>query len=388
MSRNSDLYRHVKSDRAKWVFMGLAIVLICAVLITGILTNWFNDFNRFCLFGHTYVNGFCVKCGEQEPEKTDELVSTVVAEHGIKLRAAAPVTTYSAETGTTTMSQQITATVVPETAIVGGLNWTLSWETENAGKLVTDYVRVADSAAQSTNTITCYQPFDKPIILTVGSARNSAVKAMCKLNYIKERLGLTGFDIGVLFENGQDYIYTSDEFYFKMTSKGLYGNDDAVGISPYLLYDYGVGTKEPIWPDVANGELTIRVDPDGLFYQNVDYYGVDLDQLTGWTGWNAVEIPCINNHYTITRDLMQQILGCPILDTIDSGKATAADYSYFQALSHCTNASFGNSFIITYTDEFGYSASIKCPLVFDQSLIPQMQSVGLSGSELDFDPNR
>lgn len=64
---------HVRSDRAKWAVVTVAILAL-AVLITGLMTSWFKDFNPYCWFGHTYdeETHVCTKCGAEEPEDTAE----------------------------------------------------------------------------------------------------------------------------------------------------------------------------------------------------------------------------------------------------------------------------------------------------------------------------
>ena len=56
--------QHVQSDRAKWAVVTVAILAL-AVLITGLMTSWFKDFNPYCWFGHTYdeETHVCTKCG-------------------------------------------------------------------------------------------------------------------------------------------------------------------------------------------------------------------------------------------------------------------------------------------------------------------------------------
>ena len=65
--------QHVQSDRAKWAVVTVAILAL-AVLITGLMTSWFKDFNPYCWFGHTYdeETHVCTKCGAEEPAETDK----------------------------------------------------------------------------------------------------------------------------------------------------------------------------------------------------------------------------------------------------------------------------------------------------------------------------
>ena len=70
--------QHVQSDRAKWAVVTVAILAL-AVLITGLMTSWFKDFNPYCWFGHTYdeETHVCTKCGAEEPEKTEDETESV-----------------------------------------------------------------------------------------------------------------------------------------------------------------------------------------------------------------------------------------------------------------------------------------------------------------------
>ena len=70
--------QHVQSDRAKWAVVTVAILAL-AVLITGLMTSWFKDFNPYCWFGHTYdeETHVCTKCGAEEPEETEDETESV-----------------------------------------------------------------------------------------------------------------------------------------------------------------------------------------------------------------------------------------------------------------------------------------------------------------------
>lgn len=60
---------HVRSDKVKWVFVALALLVIGAILC-GLMTNWYKDFNPFCWFGHDYgEDGKCSRCGKDKPNE-------------------------------------------------------------------------------------------------------------------------------------------------------------------------------------------------------------------------------------------------------------------------------------------------------------------------------
>ena len=55
----------MKSKTAIWTVVS---VLLLAVILCGILTNGFLEWNRYCLFGHDYgADGKCTRCGKDKP---------------------------------------------------------------------------------------------------------------------------------------------------------------------------------------------------------------------------------------------------------------------------------------------------------------------------------
>ena len=64
----SRLYYHEKSDRRKWAAITIVVLLIIAAIVLGVLSNWYTDFNKYCVFGHDYGDdGKCVRCGKEKP---------------------------------------------------------------------------------------------------------------------------------------------------------------------------------------------------------------------------------------------------------------------------------------------------------------------------------
>ena len=64
----SRLYYHEKSDRRKWAAITIVVLLIIAAIVLGVLSNWYTDFNKYCVFGHDYGDdGKCVHCGKDKP---------------------------------------------------------------------------------------------------------------------------------------------------------------------------------------------------------------------------------------------------------------------------------------------------------------------------------
>ena len=64
----SRLFYHEKSDRRKWAAITIVVLLIIAAIVLGVLSNWYTDFNKYCVFGHDYgEDNKCVRCGKEKP---------------------------------------------------------------------------------------------------------------------------------------------------------------------------------------------------------------------------------------------------------------------------------------------------------------------------------
>lgn len=93
----SRLYYHEKKDRAKWAIVTLTLLLIIAVIVTGVLSDWFTNFNKYCVFGHDYADdGKCSRCGkvkpiENEPEQEQPQLNAVAYASKNLLADSAPI---------------------------------------------------------------------------------------------------------------------------------------------------------------------------------------------------------------------------------------------------------------------------------------------------------
>lgn len=199
---------HVKSDRIKWIAIGVALLLVL-VFLTAALTNGFKTANAYCWFGHTYTegssvceicgnecqhkswkagkckdcgyecehnyrNGKCTICGEKEPEaraQENALEANSFQSNGIKLMSG--IVPMSVD------SISITATVEPEDAEID-LQWVLSGiETPE------DYIEMQVDEGKKSATLAAKKAFGTVITLTVSSTSNPNASATCSLNYIK-----------------------------------------------------------------------------------------------------------------------------------------------------------------------------------------------------------
>ena len=121
-------------------------------------------------------------------ESTDADISvdaaSTYAVRGVRMMAAAPMT-VSEET----LSQTLTATVLPATASNKAVDWSVAWAAPNGdfekGKNVTDYVTVTPSSNGSTTaTVTAHKAFaGAPVVVTV-TTRAGGYKAESVVTYV------------------------------------------------------------------------------------------------------------------------------------------------------------------------------------------------------------
>lgn len=112
----SRLYYHEKSDRRKWAAMTIAVLLIIAAIVLGVLTNWYTVWNKYCVFGHDYgADNKCIRCGAEKPiEELEQANSNVVIQtvmaQGMQLNVAPAPLADNPDTYT------LTATITPASA--------------------------------------------------------------------------------------------------------------------------------------------------------------------------------------------------------------------------------------------------------------------------------
>lgn len=220
--------QHVRSDATKWFVTTIAILLI-GVILTGIMTEGFTDFNPYCWFGHEYgEDGICIKCGTEKPAedpgKEDPLnpgdsealsnlqMSSGIA-NGVRLYAAAPVVQAN-----NVITQTLTAHIEPADADNQRVTWSVAWQNPASeyatGKTVTDYVTVTpESDGSLTATVSCLQDFGEKVVVTVTSEDNAEIQATAICDYLQrvESLEFTTNKID-LFGTGYTYEFVSSDY--------------------------------------------------------------------------------------------------------------------------------------------------------------------------------
>ena len=207
----SGLSYHVASDKRKWAVVSIVLVLVIAAIVMMPLTNMFTDFNKYCLFGHTYDdNGICVKCGAEKLDevKPDDKNEEAVAPGGAVVsvpdeggnvevevrRLAASEATTVAEAAN---SWVITVTkVVPSSADDQTFDWNIRWkdaESEWAqGKPVTNYGTITpDSDGAKQATFRNLKAFGEQIEIVVTSRDKRELFKTVTVDYVQKITGFT-----------------------------------------------------------------------------------------------------------------------------------------------------------------------------------------------------
>lgn len=130
----------------------------------------------------------CTDTGTEEPalEEQVEITKTsfkteFVNREKIQLSASSPM---MMSTEDNTISQRITATVIPTTANNKKVDWSVAWGDETYPENVSDYISVIpDSDGSDTATVVCKAAFDGNIIIT-ATTRQNGYSADCIVTFV------------------------------------------------------------------------------------------------------------------------------------------------------------------------------------------------------------
>lgn len=234
----SRLYYHEKSDRRKWAAITIVVLLIIAAIVLGVLSNWYTDFNKYCVFGHDYgEDNKCVRCGKDKPiEELEQANSNVVIQtvmaQGMQLNAA-PAAAATPDTYT------LTATITPASADDKRVEWTVAWKNAQSvwaiGKTVTEYVTVTPTSANAlTATVACVKDFGEQVIVTAKSLDNAEATAQCTVDYVQRITGCT-FNMPSLSSTSTSFTYELEYSNYTIAAEVYFGS---LNYEIYLTSDF------------------------------------------------------------------------------------------------------------------------------------------------------
>ncbi len=262
----NEFYRHKKSDKIKWVFTGVAFLLVFAMLIGMCLqlfgtgkqkpSEWFKKSETEQITAVSDFNG--------ENKTVDGVVVNAKVSQGIRLMSAKLFTagTYSAEG----VSQTVTATIYPVSAVNKAVDWALVWS--DTGEPVTDCVSlIIPSDGALTVTLTCTKAFPDRSMKLICTSRDSGVRAELSVTCEGKPSDITinnGSAVSVNWSKSATYNisldnafgYVGEKFYNDLTVKSvtLYGTIKHYDVAYVNRFESG-GTA------VYNNELS---DYDGV----------------------------------------------------------------------------------------------------------------------------
>lgn len=244
----SNLYKHVKSDKIKWIATGIALLLI-SLIITGVCLQVFGK-------GRVKPSEWFKKDDEQtdiapDPEDNGLIITPTESKSGMRLNVQKA--SANASNGNVTETYTVTATVKPDYADDKSVEWSLEYapvlyldrevvltedgnrfyyvgeDPDNSENLMWDstvggllkWIRTNPDPATfvtitptsngaAAATVKCLNGFRSKIILVATLRADNTVKATCTLEHYAHVCGVI---IGVQ--------YTIDDISFDGTTKGV-----------------------------------------------------------------------------------------------------------------------------------------------------------------------
>lgn len=170
----NEFNQHKKSDAIKWAVVFILIAVLFAGMIAALVMAVPGKENTSEDQEITDVQGDGDKLSVI-PQNTE--VMTLRVSEPYYMASPLAVNGY-------TKSVDLTATIFPEEVADKTVDWYIEWSDSQASGTVTDYVTVtpaSDGALKAT--VTCYQPFDGDIVVTVVT-RSGKKSATCLVSYV------------------------------------------------------------------------------------------------------------------------------------------------------------------------------------------------------------
>lgn len=353
----NELRRHKKSDKIKWVFTGIAFVLV-AVMLTGICLQLFGT-------GKQKPSEWFKKPDTEQttpvPNDTTDNGGLVVTPASTKtMRLTAKALSASADNGATTQSGDytLTATVMPDNADNKAVDWSFAWVNANSewatGKTVTDYIEVTpQSDGSTTATVKSKLAFGEKINITVTSRDNEEITATCVCDYSKK---VTGGSISI-GDIGFDSKYQA---YFRLHNvqpfvRGYIESDIKYNIAPLtqIAFTYSDYTLD----DTFDMSVCVKINPS-VFNQMKSAIGKDITYIEKVDG----EVSPIKNSNGVSLGVtydFQSLIKLSNGNALDTETRNAvkgwlssnlsADLFYFEIVSTGTYSSYTKNMYIHFT---------------------------------------
>ena len=302
---------------------------------------------------------------EDKPAETEEaahvLSGTLAVEpqSNAHMSISASPVTVSATERATTLTQTLTATIIPVTAANKEVDWSVAWADSGNTRNVTDYLTVTPKTSGSTiATVACFKPFDGNIVITV-TTRDSGFWAQCVVDYVGKPTEmafittLTPTSSGYHMAPGGSYTFNVS-LSNPLGSVGTQFNNVEVDVSAVgsvvLGYrEYYTGSATEKWYDASDVTVELKTLTDKF---------ISVTYADGVLTVNTLR--AIENYYES-------------MDRIDGGRTQAYKNQFRSYVSDCY-------FIVTITEKTsGLSKNI--PIRLDHTAVA---SVSLDLDRMSF----
>lgn len=208
----SNLKRHVKGGKVKWVITVIAFLVVAVILVGIALQVFMPEGQRPSNWVNNVQDGQPNEQDEQPAEANrGEAVIGDITERGVSLKAVKLSATDYASNGVSPLALSaytLTATVLPENATNKAVTWSMAWDNAQSewasGKDISDYILLSGTDSL-TVTVTCLEPFGEPLTITCTSQDNAEAQATCSVNF---RQAVSSFGLKFTAE-GQEYDITT-----------------------------------------------------------------------------------------------------------------------------------------------------------------------------------
>lgn len=265
----SNLNRHIKSDKAKWIITGIVFVLILAILggvVAAVVTetnpkDWFNKPSEE---NSSESNPPAITDGEgneMESGKTYPMPANMV---------------YVSSQAETVEPITIKATVKPDFATNKSLRWSIDWKNSSSewanGKSVYDYVSFSTDGELAT--IAFLTSFGEQILISVESVDNPDAKAECVVD-CAQKIKNVSFNI-LNGPDGNIDFQTNNLLPMEWNGKTVTGIND-------MYFDYSVESED------------VYTVADNFTYETEVTFNLSLFETFGLAGDVWVKLPSLNN---------------------------------------------------------------------------------------------
>ena len=260
----SNLNRHIKIAKAKWIIEGRVLVLILSIL-GGVVNTVVTETNP--------KDWFNKPADEQKSDGENNAPIDAIITNGenVTLTISAAITAADGEY----VEQVLTATVTPESVEDAGIDWTAAWADSSDSSDLSTYLTITP-ASDGSNVlyVRAYAAFEKDIIIT-ATTRDGGFTATCTVKFVgnpsEMEINLSG--LTAVQDSGwgkQIYqVKTSQTYTLDITLSNIFNKVNPAFVPNYKVELTGVGTFNLTKKTNGGNPETLTVSPsDVLTYRN------------------------------------------------------------------------------------------------------------------------